>query len=83
MFAADTKGVYEALQSGKADLILVDQHDLRNRELDLVPLEDDRGFFPLYHPVPAVKSETYRDYAEIAPALALLEGHLDPIRSPV
>lgn len=78
MFAADTKGVYEALLSGKADLILVDQHDLRNRELDLVPLEDDCGFFPLYHPVPAVKSETYRDYAEIAPALALLEGHLDP-----
>ena len=76
MFAADTKGVFDALQSGRAPFILTDVQDVV-KENDLIALEDDRGFFPLYRPVPAVKSGTLQSYAEIAPAIGMLEGHLD------
>jgi osmoprotectant transport system substrate-binding protein len=51
--------------------------DGRIAALDLVPLEDDKSFFPIYAVCPIVKQETNEEHPEILQVLAPLAETLD------
>ena len=54
----DLSLTYRALASGQVDLIAGDATSGLIRALDLVALEDTRGYFPPYDAVPVARSET-------------------------
>ena len=68
--------MYGAVATGEVDVISAYATDGRIDKFGLVVLEDDRGFFPPYHAAPLVRRETLEEFAEIAPALAVLAGKL-------
>ena len=65
---------YRALADGEVDLIAGNSTDGLIDSLDLVTLEDDRGFFPPYDAVPIIRSEILKAYPEVRNALSLLKG---------
>lgn len=72
--AMDLGLTYRALVEGKVDLIAGNSTDGLIAALDLVALEDDRGYFPPYHAAPVVRSSVLERHAEVAEALAELGG---------
>ena len=69
---------YEALVQGDVDVIDIYSTDGKLERLDLVILEDDQGFFPLYEAVLIVREDFIERYPETWRALqARLEGQLD------
>ena len=51
--------------------------DWQIRVLNLVVLEDDRGYFPSYHAAPLVREECSKRHPEVAAALHQLAGRID------
>ena len=68
---------YRALAEGQVDLIAGDSTAGLIPSLDLMMLEDDRGYFPPYDAAPVVSTAVLLRYPEIGRALARLAGRID------
>ena len=67
---------YEAIGSGKVDLINAFSTDGTLAMYDLKVLEDDKNFFPAYHAATLVRGETLEKYPELAEVLKVLENQI-------
>ena len=65
---------YQALTSGKIDVIDAFETDALLLSMDLVKLENDIGFFPPYQAVAVTRNETFEKYPELEEVFAKLEG---------
>lgn len=72
----DLSLTYRALASGQVDLIAGDATSGLIRALDLVALEDTRGYFPPYDAVPVARSESLRRHPAMRRALEGLGGRI-------
>ena len=68
---------HEALRAGDVDAAKGFATDGKIKELALVKLEDDRGFFPAYHPAPVIREPVLERYPEIAEIMAAVARSLD------
>ncbi len=68
---------YRALQSNEADIVLGFATDWQIENLDLVPLQDDRHYFPNYHAAPLVREDVLKRHPEIADVLDRLKNQID------
>ncbi|QTA86950.1 glycine betaine ABC transporter substrate-binding protein [Desulfonema magnum] len=57
--------LYKALKEGQIDVGLGFATDGRIKGFDLVALEDDRQYFPVYNPAPVLKREIAEKYPEL------------------
>jgi len=71
---------YRALASGQVDLIAGDATAGLISALDLVPLEDNRQYFPPYDAVPVARSDMLLRYPEVGAALETLAGRISAAR---
>lgn len=69
--------MYQAIDKGEVDVICAFATDGRIAALNLVPLEDDRGFFPPYYAAPVVRTEALQSHPELRDVLNLLANRLD------
>jgi len=69
--------LYKALEGNNVDLVIGFATDWQIQVLNLVVLEDDRGYFPNYHGAPLIRAATLKRYPEIASALQRLGGKID------
>jgi osmoprotectant transport system permease protein len=67
---------YRALGSGQVDLIAGDATAGLISALDLVPLEDNRGYFPPYDAVPVARAATLMRYPDVRRVLTSLAGSI-------
>jgi osmoprotectant transport system permease protein len=67
---------YLALAEKKVDLIAGDATNGLIAKLDLYPLEDDRRYFPPYHAVPVIRSETLNRHPELRAVFDRLAGKI-------
>ncbi|HWV34331.1 MAG TPA: glycine betaine ABC transporter substrate-binding protein [Thermomicrobiales bacterium] len=66
--------VYSALDNEDVDIISATATDGRIPALGLVPLEDDKGFFPPYYAAPLVRQDTLGAAPELADLLNQFAG---------
>jgi osmoprotectant transport system permease protein len=69
--------LYKALEHGQADLVVGFATDWQIQSLELVVLEDDRGYFSHYHAAPLVREDVLRRHPQISTVLDRLAGQLD------
>jgi osmoprotectant transport system substrate-binding protein len=69
--------IYHAISSGEIDVAVVQRTDPQVTQLDLVTLDDDRGFFPPYELVPVVRQVVLDDHPGLTRALNALAALLD------
>ncbi len=69
--------MYQALPGGEADVICAFATDGRIAAYNLVPLADDKGFFPPYFAAPVVRSAALEAHPELREVLNVLAGTLD------
>jgi len=69
--------LYKALEQNDADVVIGFATDWQIQKLDLVVLEDDRGYFPSYHGAPFVREDVLKRHPAIATALNRLGGQID------
>jgi osmoprotectant transport system substrate-binding protein len=62
--------VYQTIQNGQAHVGMVFATDGRIKEYDLVVLQDDRTFFPVYNAAPVVREDILEEFPQIATILA-------------
>lgn len=67
---------YQAIQSGKVNLMDAYSTDGELQKYHLVALEDDQHFFPPYQGSPLLRQETIDKYPEIVTALNKLAGKI-------
>ena len=67
---------YQAITSGKVDVVDAFETDAMIEKADLVPLEDDLHFFPPYQAVNIVRPEVFKRYPELREILSKLDGAL-------
>ncbi|MGV3515883.1 ABC transporter permease/substrate-binding protein [Luteitalea sp.] len=72
----DLSLTYRALASGQVDLIAGDATSGLIRALDLVALEDTRGYFPPYDAVPVARAETLLRHPAMRTAIESLTGRV-------
>ena len=65
---------YQAIQSGKVDVIDAYETDALLKESGLVVVEDDIGFFPPYQAVSVVRDEVLDEYPELEDVLSEMDG---------
>ncbi len=70
----DVTLTYRALAAGQVDVIAGDATAGLIRALDLVALEDNRGYFPPYDAVPVASAQTLLRYPQVRLALERLAG---------
>lgn len=80
-FAAQPRGmdlslIYKALADHQVDVIAGDATSALIEQFGLVPLEDDRHYFPPYEAVPLVRTATLLKHPEVGRALARLAGRI-------
>ncbi len=68
---------HEALRDGDVDVAMGFKTDGKIDELDLVNLEDDLGFFPVYNAAPVIREEMLEEYPEIEDVLGEIAPELD------
>jgi osmoprotectant transport system substrate-binding protein len=68
--------IYRALVNHKVDIVAGNSTDGLIAALDLVPLADDRHYFPPYDAVPIVRLDTLQRFPQLRPALADLAGKI-------
>lgn len=61
--------VYKALSEKQVDVAMGFATDARIKALNLVSLEDDKQFFPVYNPAPVVRKPVMEKYPELADLL--------------
>ncbi len=64
---------YQAIESGKVDVIDAFETDALVIDSNLVRLEDDIGFFPPYQAVNVLRGDVYERYPELQPLLEKLD----------
>jgi len=69
--------MYKALAAGEVDVICAFATDGRIAAYNLVPLEDDKRFFPPYFAAPVVRSAVLEAHPELRDVLNGLAGKLD------
>lgn len=69
--------LYKALEQKEADVVIGFATDWQIEKLDLVALEDDRGYFPNYHGAPLASESVLRRHPAIRTALNRLGGKID------
>jgi len=69
--------LYKALKDGQLEVAMGFATDGRIKGFDLVVLQDDKQFFPVYNPAPVVRKETAQQYPELETIFAELAGKLD------
>lgn len=74
--AMDLSLIYRALADRQVDLIAGDATNGLIARLDLFALEDDRRYFPPYHAVPVVRSETLNRHPELRAIFERLAGQV-------
>lgn len=74
--AMDLGLTYRALAEGQVDVIAGNSTDGQIAALDLVPLRDDRGYFPPYQAALVVREATLTRHPELRRALAELAGKI-------
>lgn len=72
----DQNLMYEAVRTGKVDVISGYSTDGRIRAFDLRVLDDDKHAFPPYAAAPVVREATLARYPALGPTLDRLAGHL-------
>ena len=65
---------YQAIQSGKVDVIDAYETDALLKESGLVVVEDDIGFFPPYQAVSVVRDEVLDEYPELEDVLSEMDS---------
>lgn len=73
----DTSLLYEAVDKGDLDVIVVFGTDSLLRKYDMTILQDDLGVFPPYHGAPLCRNETLERYPELSEILNTLAGAMD------
>jgi osmoprotectant transport system substrate-binding protein len=68
--------IYRALVDKKVDIVAGNSTDGLIDALHLVPLIDDRHYFPPYHAVPIVRRDTLAKFPQLRAALADLAGKI-------
>jgi len=71
--------MYKALAQSQVDVICGFATDGRIPAYNLLPLEDDKAFFPPYYAAPVVRQEILERYPEIESILARIVGRLDDV----
>ena len=69
--------IYRALAEGQVDVVAGDATAGLIDALHLMPLEDDKHYFPPYDAIPLVRAATLLRYPEIGRALKRLAGRVD------
>ena len=69
--------LYDRLLTGEADVIEVFTTDGQIADLDLVLLDDDLGFFPVYQAAPLMRADALVRFPALGGALDRLAGGLD------
>ena len=69
--------MYQALAKKEVDVICAFSTDGRIAAYDLLPLKDDKRFWPPYDAAPVVRSAFLAEHPEVQPVLGLLAGLLD------
>ena len=69
--------MYKAVAQGEVDVICAFATDGRIAAYNLLPLKDDKQFFPPYYAAPVVRAEVLQKYPELKQVLGKLEGVLD------
>jgi osmoprotectant transport system permease protein len=69
--------LYKALEQQEADVVIGFATDWQIQALNLVVLDDDRGYFPSYHGAPLVRASVLKRHPEIREALDALGGKID------
>jgi len=67
---------YSSVQNGSVDVIDAFTTDGRIPAFDLVPLEDDKNFFPPYYVAPVVNGDSLKNNPEIGEILSSLENQI-------
>ena len=62
--------VYQTIQNGQAHVGMVFATDGRIKEYDLIVLQDDKTFFPVYNAAPVVRADILDEFPQIADILA-------------
>lgn len=73
----DTSLLYEAIDTGDLDVIIVFGTDSLLKKYDMILLEDDLSFFPPYYGAPMCRNETIQKYPELEEVLNSLAGAID------
>ncbi|MGB7439109.1 MAG: glycine betaine ABC transporter substrate-binding protein [Candidatus Acidiferrum sp.] len=68
--------LYRALVEKKVDIVAGNSTDGLIEALNLVPLKDDRHYFPPYDAVPVVRQQALQRYPQLRAALAELGGKI-------
>jgi osmoprotectant transport system substrate-binding protein len=61
---------YDGLKNGEVDVIVAFGTDGRIKGDNLVVLQDDKGFYPIYNIAPVIRQDTQQKYPQIAEVLA-------------
>jgi osmoprotectant transport system substrate-binding protein/osmoprotectant transport system permease protein len=69
--------LYKALEHNEADLVIGFATDWQIQALNLVVLEDDRGYFPSYHAAPLVRGDVLKRFPALTHELNRLAGQID------
>ncbi len=75
--AEERTTLYDKVLSGEADVIEVFTTDGQIADLDLLVLEDDLGFFPVYEAAPLIRADALVRFPALRGALDQLAGKLD------
>ena len=75
----DLNLIYRALASGEIDVTAGDATSGLIEALDLVILEDDRRYFPVYDAVPVARAGLLLQHPEMAKAIRQLEGRISAV----
>src|SRR5262249_4079575 len=74
--AMDLSLIYRALADNQIDMTTGDATTGLISKLDLVALEDDRHYFPPYHAVPVIRTETLNRHPELGAIFNRLAGKI-------
>lgn len=69
--------VYQAVRSGKMDVVLAYSTDGRLKAFNLKTLEDDKQFFPPYETSPVTRKDVIEQHPELDGLLKRLAGKID------
>jgi osmoprotectant transport system substrate-binding protein len=69
--------LYKAVKDGQVDVGMGFATDGRIKGMDLVVLEDDLNYFPVYNPAPVVRKDTAKEYPELESIFSALAEKLD------
>jgi len=69
--------LYKALKEGQVEVSMGFSTDGRIKEFDLLVLQDDKVYFPVYNPCVVVRKETLNAHPELAKIFAPLSQKLD------